>query len=335
MQRLGLLIGKLEKASSEDEGRGIMMDLREHLYKMEYFEFVNEELIHTSKALSPKQGLPRLFSHPRPAHIGSFFIPCDISSDAEALHRRWAEGQYDWSLLRGILLRKTVGKPKRGVGLHRALASDYEWAVPSDYEGARSLYNGQWWPYRICHVRDGAHGHIEAGIWGANRACVAVVVADSRYCDIDQGEILYYCSTEGKLVKRADNELSDRSNDKTPEVTREDANTDAEVDSDVYEISEGAKLLLQSLRRGTKIRVIRSSKLPAGNKYRPVQGLRYDGLYTIESHTVLDAQKHVYRFKLVRLGGQDPIRCEAEIARPSMEERRRFDEIRELQGLAE
>ena len=56
------------------------------------------------------------------------------------------------------------------------------------------------------------------------------------------------------------------------------------------------------------VRVLRSSSLPASNSYRPARGIRYDGLYRIISHEILDQKTAMYRFSLSRLEEQDPIR---------------------------
>jgi hypothetical protein len=278
---------------------------------MEHYAFVDEQLLEASEVMSPTKGLPRLFSD---AKIGEMAVPWDVKTDAKAIYSRWAEGDFDCNLLRGIRLQKRVSA-RSGLGTHasRSIVKDYDRLVSCNYEGEGKLYNGQCWPYRVCLIRDGAHGEIEAGIYGTQqKGCLAVVLANKDYCDIDRGDTVFYCSTEGRLVRGG-----------------------VEDTEELYEPSKGAKLLLKALRLGTKIRVIRSSTLPKANKYRPAEGLRYDGLYVIESHVILEQKRQIYRVKLVRVSGQDPIRCEGEMTRPSEEDLRRFREIVELQGRAE
>ena len=63
------------------------------------------------------------------------------------------------------------------------------------------------------------------------------------------------------------------------------------------------------------------------SKYDPSQGIRYDGLYEVTAEEVLSTDKAMYRFKLERLQGQDPIRYkgfEAIPTRQQLEERARI-----------
>lgn len=326
MRQINEWVSKLETTLLHNDKCRIILDIREHIYRMEHFDFVDDQMLEASKVLSIKQGLPRLCSG-RP--IGETVISWDIQSDARALYQRWQAGHFDWSLLRGIQLRKSSSKSQAVA--YRALEKNYELKVSCEHEGNGKLYNGQWWPYRICHIRDGAHGDTEAGIYGTEtKGALAVVVADSRYCDIDKGNTLFYVSTEGR---KREGDPDDQSVDETgDEICDED---EAKTKYTVYHKSRGARLLFRACSLSTKIRVIRSSKLPKSNKYRPKEGLRYDGLYIIEYDHALDLRKHIYRFKLVRVPGQDPIRYQDEMARPSKEEIKRLEEIEDLQIRAE
>lgn len=311
LNQVPYLIRRLEACSTFEGRLEILLAIRNHLYKMEHYSFVDNVLLNASTVMSLTKGLPRLFGD---VEISRIEIPPDIKTDAKAIYSRWAEGDFDSDLLRGIRLQKRVNA-RRGLGTHatRSLIKDYDRLVACDYEGEGKLHNGQCWLYRICLIRDGAHGEIEAGIYGTQqKGCLAVVIAEGKYCDIDRGETLFYCSTEGKLVRGGDGDTDE-----------------------VYSPSKGAKLLLKALKLGTKIRVIRSSHLPKSNEYRPAEGLRYDGLYTIKSHVILEEQKHIYRVKLVRIPGQDPIRYKGEMAKPSSEDLRRYQETIGLQGRAE
>lgn len=78
--------------------------------------------------------------------------------------------------------------------------------------------------------------------------------------------------------------------------------------------------MIQAMEKRTAIRVLRSSTLPASNIYRPAKGLRYDGLYVIDDVELLDPGTSMYRFKLVRLEGQRPIRYQGKEIRPSVSE---------------
>ena len=79
------------------------------------------------------------------------------------------------------------------------------------------------------------------------KGCLAVVLANKDYYDIDRKDTVFYCSTEGRLVRggmKDTKELSER--------------------------FKGAKLFLKALKLETKIRV--SLTFPNANKYRPAEG---------------------------------------------------------------
>ncbi|KAI1990797.1 hypothetical protein LOZ53_003103 [Ophidiomyces ophidiicola] len=94
------------------------------------------------------------------------------------------------------------------------------------------------------------------------------------------------------------------------------------------EASQSTTFLLQSAKNKTPLRVLRSSRLPNINKYRPVEGLRYDGLYKIESEELMDEPNMLYQFKLKRLPGQTPIRYAGPSKKPNQKE---VDEYRTMQ----
>jgi hypothetical protein len=79
---------------------------------------------------------------------------------------------------------------------------------------------------------------------------LAVVLANKDYCDIDRGDTVFYCLTEGRLVR-----------------------DDMEDTKEVSKPFKGAKLLPKVLKLKTKIQDIRLSTLPKANKYRPTEGL--------------------------------------------------------------
>lgn len=96
--------------------------------------------------------------------------------------------------------------------------------------------------------------------------------------------------------------------------------------------SAGTNLMLKAYETQQSIRVLRSASLPASNAHRPARGLRYDGLYRIISHEVLDQKTAMYRFSLSRLGGQDPIRSSGDGMIPSNAQILEFNKIREQIG---
>lgn len=63
------------------------------------------------------------------------------------------------------------------------------------------------------------------------------------------------------------------------------------------------------------VRVLRSHNLPLDNPHRPEKGYRYDGLYDVVGHELVDATKQAYRFHLIRQPEQLPIRSKTNPAR--------------------
>ena len=90
--------------------------------------------------------------------------------------------------------------------------------------------------------------------------------------------------------------------------------------------------MLQAYETQHPIRVLRSASLPANNEFRPARGIRYDGLYVITSHEILEEGTAMYRFSLLRLAGQAPIRYSGEGKIPSDAQILEFNKIRERGG---
>ncbi|KKZ65913.1 hypothetical protein EMCG_08323 [[Emmonsia] crescens] len=209
-------------------------------------------------------------------------VPWDIKLDCEAILIRWERGDFDPNLLRGI----RIGE---GARTSRRLDHTFKFRTDSIAVGHNELRNGQWFPLQITAIRDGAHGEMEAGISGRDKIGAVSIILSSAgkgYPDIDQGDVISYCGTRGKDGQ----------------------------------ISAGTKLMIESHEKRNPIRVLRSSKLPMINPYRPVAGFRYDGLYEIHGMEVLDTQTMLYRFKLRRIPGQTPIRYQGDERRPTEKE---------------
>ncbi len=95
-----------------------------------------------------------------------------------------------------------------------------------------------------------------------------------------------------------------------------------------FEIKAATQSMITSAKFGNVIRVLRSSQLPKSNKYRPSCGLRYDGLYRIESYEEIDPEKQNYRFHLERIPDQPPIRYEGVTKRPTIFEEEAYDKCK-------
>lgn len=227
-----------------------------------------------------------------------FSFPEDLCVDAQAQYRKWVLGNFDPDLFRGIEYKQHT-LPNGRVRTSRTLEKGYRFKVSPAYVGEGNLTNGQWWPLQICLLRDGAHGLTEGGISG-NSGGVAhsVIVSNSGYADIDGGDQIEYCGTSERKKKA----------------------------------TAGTKMLLESARRQSAVRVIRASAAKT-TTYLPKRGLRYDGLYDVTGHVILDEDTAMYRFTLVRQAGQGAIRYTGESARPNAQELQTYGRIRQNLGL--
>ncbi|KIM98050.1 hypothetical protein OIDMADRAFT_168505 [Oidiodendron maius Zn] len=260
-------------------------ELRTKIHEMDLYKFVTPILVKKSKVLEP-EGLLQIFDGP-----DKDVFPWDIAADAEALWLRWMGGDLDGFLMRGIVATKTVNE--EGVK-KTAYSIDKQWKKRSaNVPGPNGLINGQWWPLRICALRDGAHGASEGGISGqTDKGAYSIVVSKGEYADDDNGETLEYCGTKS----------SNPSSNSSTEPVAPTADT---------LLLEKAYMLKQP------VRVLRAAKKGSTSKYAPREGVRYDGMYEIVGKKLLDPATAMIRFSLRRLPGQDAIRCQGVEARPS------------------
>ncbi|KAF2197326.1 hypothetical protein GQ43DRAFT_342613, partial [Delitschia confertaspora ATCC 74209] len=233
---------------------------------------VNKYILKLSKFLENQYGLPRLWL------AGPVAFPWDISTDAKQLYIRWCMGIFNIDLLRGLII-SSGGKRNRD-------KLDPKWPGKKDskYHGGGHLVLGQWWPSMLTMIRDGAHGHTQAGISGSPGlgAFSIVLSGGSGYNDRDEdyGDIVYYWGTDAKR-------------------------NDGQPTQSTLRLIESCDIVKQP------VRVFRSMNLKADNPYRPECGYRYDGLYDVVSYEISqsEVEKAAHRFKLVRQPGQHPIRC--------------------------
>lgn len=162
------------------EREKIAAEIRMKLHEMEFFQCISGIIIKKSRVLED-DGLPRIFDN----QDGVEF-PVDLRADAKALYLRWIVGDLDSHLLRGI----TSEKGQLESGMKRTshkLDKKYSLKKSANVVGDNCLVNGQWWPNRICALRDGAHGEQEAGIHGQiGKGTYSVVVAQGGYADEDK-----------------------------------------------------------------------------------------------------------------------------------------------------
>lgn len=176
------------KSGHKLETDKINFELRREIHGMEFYPFLSAVIIKKSKILQP-EGLPRIFDNDE-----EVTFPWDIQADARALYQRWVVGDIDPHLLRGI--DTTKGKLKSGMKrTSHTLIENYEFKRSANCVGENGLVNGQWWPSRLCALRDGAHGEHEAGIHGKlGQGAFSIVVAQGSYDDQDMGVVSIYIS---------------------------------------------------------------------------------------------------------------------------------------------
>lgn len=212
--------------------------------------------------------------------------------------QRGAVGECVTRQLRGI----TIGKGKLGTKQYK-LDPHYT-KRPADVFGHNGLRVGDWWPFQIFALKDGAHGSRMGGIYGrSNLGAFSVVLSGGAYegNDSDKGDRVLYSGSKGG--------------------DGEDATSEAPY-------TNATKSLILSTKHNKPVRVLRSSK--NSSRFSPSAGIRYDGLYSVEGYTIkTDAErKKFYQFELVRLPGQDPI----DRTRPTAVEIAALDRIKEMEG---
>ena len=199
-------------------------------------------------------------------------------------------------LMRGM----TIGRGKTGTKVYR-LDPHYT-KRPADVFGHNGLRVGEWWPFQAFALKDGAHGSKMGGIYGkTNMGAFSVVASGGIYedNDFDSGDRLLYSGSKGG--------------------DEEDATSEAPY-------TNATKSLIVSTKHNRPVRVLRSSRNKS--RFSPSAGIRYDGLYSVESYTIkTDGQrKKFYQFVLTRLRDQDPI----DRSRPTAAEIAALDRIREM-----
>lgn len=209
---------------------------------------------------------------------------------------------FETDIFRGILFTvKTAENKKDGQKTTDSIDPKYRGVVSAKYHGNGDLLNGQWWPTQLCALRDGAHGSSQGGISGhsGDGAYSVIMSGGHDYEDEDYGEEVLYCGT----------------------------------DSDNGAVTDFTRLMLESVNN-QPVRLIRSHNL--ASPFAPELGFRYDGLYDVVSYENLDSSTSLrqrHRFRLVRQGGQDPIRGgNRPETRPTLQEKKQFQDHRRFAG---
>ncbi|KAF3002662.1 hypothetical protein E8E13_009568 [Curvularia kusanoi] len=249
------------------------------------------EFLHMTKAIIKKTRILTEPGLPRIFRECSKF-PWDRKSDSWHLYERWMNEFFDNNILRGIVTKKGVNRNGD------SLDGTYRISHPRNAKqyGDNGATLGQWWPTQLCAVRDGIHGAPQGGIHGdKEQGAFSIVLSSGGYReDEDLGDIIRYSGTAGS-------------------------------GTDSTRVTEAMK---KSFIIKNPVRVLRSSQLPKSNKYRPICGLRYDGLYRVTSCVKTNEETQMYLFQLERIAGQQPIRFEGESKRPTVHEKRAYDDCK-------
>ncbi|KAF8251736.1 hypothetical protein K440DRAFT_611988 [Wilcoxina mikolae CBS 423.85] len=174
---------------------------------------------------------------------------------------------------------------------------------PSNVFGHNDIPVGTWWPMQVCARRDGAHGAPVAGIYGQ--------VSEGAFSIVSSGGIGYEDSDKdwGNELLYSGSNGHNRKGDAVTLVTTNDT-----------------MKLMRSHEQKKPVRVIRGK---GASKWAPSVGLRYDGLYMVESYDTAwrkvpngkaGQQEEFWQFKMVRCEGQEPLESIIERS-PTMEEK--------------
>lgn len=212
----------------------------------------------------------------QPAHHVNASLNHVAKSRSKNVEEHAGAVSFSSKAMRGIVPRKGVN----GQTVYR-IAAGYSERKSADKFGDNGLKVGDWWPFRICAVRDGAHGSMVGGIYGKSlEGAYSIVLSGfGDYNDLDLGDSIVYTGSGEKgedQVRRAGNQA----------------------------------LILSCDTTKKPVRVLRGSRLQS--PYAPTKGLRYDGLYVVSdwwrergADGFLD-----YKFRLERVLDQPPIRVD-------------------------
>jgi hypothetical protein len=139
------------KARDKVKWSKAISDLRESLHTLIFLE-VTGPLLKLHRTLDNEAGLPLIFDS---KYNGKVDWPFDVQADAEELYNKWCRKVFETDILRGIQFGGKDGSSKNDASIKPG------YKIEAKYHGNGDLKNGQWWPYQICALRDGAHGRTQ------------------------------------------------------------------------------------------------------------------------------------------------------------------------------
>jgi hypothetical protein len=147
-------------------------------------------------------------------------FPPYLRADAQGLLTRWAIGDYEASLFRGIKSTKETWANGKSRISNSTVDKEYKFLKSAKVFGdcvvviktrqLVDLINGQWFTNRACAYRDGAHGELEAGVCGEKgEGAYSIVLANAGYADEDHGEESFFSYKRGMPLRREDHGSND------------------------------------------------------------------------------------------------------------------------------
>ena len=181
----------LKKPQGIQELEDVFDGVRNKLHTI-VFKEVKGVVLRRNRMLHDADGLPSIFDQ---RYSNGVQWPFDIKADAMELYNKWCRKDFGTDIMRGIIF---VIKGAKKDGGDR-IDPSYTGVVNAKRHGNNGLVNGQWWPFQICALRDGAHGSIQGGISGSKDSgafsCILSGGVDSKgqpYPDKDEGNIVWF-----------------------------------------------------------------------------------------------------------------------------------------------
>lgn len=246
--------------------------------------------------------------------IATFLLPSNAQMRKNQGVSDWFEEELTY-IYRKLSKGDLLSNPNRGLSrietrdingtvtrVRYTLDKSWQFYTDARYFGAGDLVNGQLWFSRHQLMRDGVHTATVAGIAGtAAEGAYAIIMGlhneKNKYADIDRYDIIDYLGTALPSATAT----PEATNIQDVEQDTRDFNTDASF-------TIGTKALMQSLKTGRPVRVIRSFRAAPIVTNKPVKGYRYDGLYKVISKQPLKEERQIWSFRLRRLAGQGKLR---------------------------
>lgn len=148
---------------------------------------------------------------------------------------------------------------------------------------------GTAWPSRLFCSHDGIHRPTVAGIHGGEEGCYSLALSGGYEDDLDYGDCFTYTGEGGRDLKG---------------TKAKPKNLRTAPQSKDQTLTRGNLALSKNVESCKPVRVVRGYKLKSD--YAPIEGYRYDGLYTVERYwnAVGLSGYVVYKFALKRCADQ-------------------------------